>query len=164
MIALAEDATLTPDDASDVLEELLPAQNKSYELGLKLKLPQHEVEAIHSRHLSSDERLREILIKFLKQAEPRATWRVIIEALRSPTVDDKALARKVEAAHFPHPTAIRDVKVVETTGMSPSALFSVTVLLCVFSQTVAMHQAVLIVATKQNHPPNRPMRLVRSLC
>ena len=35
----SEGDTLTPDDAVDVLEELLPAQNKSYELGLKLKLP-----------------------------------------------------------------------------------------------------------------------------
>ena len=39
----SEGDTLTPDDAVDVLEELLPAQNKSYELGLKLKLPQHVV-------------------------------------------------------------------------------------------------------------------------
>ena len=30
----ADDETLTPDDAADVLEGLLPAQTKSYELGL----------------------------------------------------------------------------------------------------------------------------------
>ena len=112
--------TLTPDDAVDVLEELLPAQNKSYELGLKLKLPQHVVEAIHSKELLPDKYLLKVLIKFLQQTEPRPTWMVIVEALRSPAVNLPALARGVEAAHFPDTTATRH-KVAETTGMSPSA-------------------------------------------
>jgi hypothetical protein len=67
------DESLTPDDAVDVLEELLPAQNKSYELGLKLKLPQHVVEAIHSKELPPDKYLLKVLIKFLQQAEPKPT-------------------------------------------------------------------------------------------
>ena len=112
--------TLTPDDAVDVLEELLPAQNKSYELGLKFKLPQHVVEAIHSKELPPDKYLLKVLIKFLQQVDPRPTWRVVVEALRSPAVNLPALARRVEAAHFPDPTATRDMVAV-TTGMSPSA-------------------------------------------
>ena len=119
--APAVNETLTPDDAVDVLEELLPAQNKSYELELKLKLPQHVVEAIHSKELPPDKYLLKVLIKFLQQTEPRPTWGVIVEALRSPAVNLPALARRVEAAHFPDPTATRNV-VAETTGMSPSAL------------------------------------------
>ena len=101
--------TLTPDDAVDVMEELLPAQNKSYELGLKFKLPHHDVESIHSVYSKPRSRLLHILIGFTSQTEPRPTWRVIIEALRSPAVDEPALARRVEAAHFPDPTATRDV-------------------------------------------------------
>ena len=112
------DETLTPDDAADVFEELLPAQNKSYELGLKLKLPQHVVEAIH-KELPSDKCLLQILIKFLEQAE-RPTWRVIVDALKNPVVGLTALARRVEAAHFPVSAATRDV-VPKTTGMSLSA-------------------------------------------
>ena len=87
------------------LEELLPAQNKSYELGLKLKLPHHEVESIHSVYSKPQSRLLHILIGFTNQTEPRPTWRVILEALRSPAVNLPALARRVEAAHFPNPTA-----------------------------------------------------------
>ena len=98
----------------DVLEELLPAQTKSYVLGLKLKLQQHVVEAIH-KELPSDQRLLQILIKFLEQAEPRPTWRVIVDALKSPVVGLTALARRVEAAHFP------DVVPETTTGMLQSA-------------------------------------------
>ena len=85
----------------DVLEELLPAQNKSYELGLKLKLPQYAVEAIHSKDLPPDKYLFKVLIKFLQQVEPRPTWRVIVQALKSPVVDLPALAKAVEAAHSP---------------------------------------------------------------
>ena len=60
-------APADPDDAIDVLEELLPAQNKSYELGLKLRLPQYVVEAIHSKDLPPEKYLFKVLIKFLQQ-------------------------------------------------------------------------------------------------
>ena len=89
-------------------------------LGLGLNLRLHEVEAIHTRYSDPRECLLHIIIAFLRQVEPRQTWRVIVEALRNPIVNLPALARRVEAAHFPDPTATRDV-VAETTGMSPSA-------------------------------------------
>ena len=109
---------LTPDDAVDMLEELLPAQNKSYEMGLKLKLPQHEVESIHSAYSKPRSRLLHILIGFANQAEPRPTWGVIVEALRSPAVNLPALAAGVEAAHLPDPTTTpREVVLPETTGI-----------------------------------------------
>ena len=98
--APAAPGTLTPDDAVDVLEELLPAQNKSYELGLKLKLPHHVVEAIHDTYSKPRSRLLHVIIEFTKQIEPRPTWRVIVKALRSRVVDLPALANTVEAAHF----------------------------------------------------------------
>ena len=95
------DETLSESDAADILEELLSAQNQSYILGLKLKLPLHEVEAIDLKYLSPRERLLHVIIAFLRQAEPRPTWRVIVEALRNPIVNLPALARSVEAAHVP---------------------------------------------------------------
>ena len=117
----AADETLTPDDAADVLEELLPAQTKSYELGLKFKLPQHVVEAIHAKDVTADQYLLRIFIKFLQQVNPRPTWRVIVEALKAPAVNLPALAARVEAAHFPDSTATRDVVPETTTGMLRSA-------------------------------------------
>ena len=94
------DEVLTPDDAVDVMEELLPAQNRSYELGLKLKLLQSEVESIHSTYSKPRSCLLHILIEFTNQTEPKPTWRVIVVALRSPAVNLPALARKIEAAHL----------------------------------------------------------------
>ena len=108
---------LNTNDAVDVLEAVLPAQNKSYELGLKFKLPPHEVKAIHSPMREPRECLRDIIIRFLEGTEPGPTWRVIIDALRSPLVDLPALASKLEAVHFPDSTST-GVVVTETTGRS----------------------------------------------
>ena len=100
------DETLTESDAAEILEELLSAQNQSYLLGMKLKLPLHEVEAIHLKYSDPRERLLHVIIAFLRQAEPRPTWRVIVEALRNPIVNLPALARRVVAAHFPEPLTV----------------------------------------------------------
>ena len=101
------DETLTPNDAVKILEEILEAQNHSGFLGLKLNLRPDDVEAIKKRYSDPRECLLQIIIAFLNQAEPRPTWRVIIDALKNPVVNLTALAGRVEAAHFPNPTAIR---------------------------------------------------------
>ena len=117
---------LTPDDARMILEELFEARNQSFVLGLALKLPFHKVKAIHWQYQNPRHCLLRVIIAFLKQMEP--TWRDIVEALRSRAVNLPDLARRVEAAHIPDPTATRDVVpetcdvVPETnTGKSPSA-------------------------------------------
>ena len=111
--------TLQPDDARIILEALLDAQNHSFMLGLMLNLPVREVEAIFTKYSDPCDRLLHIIIAFLRQAEPRPTWRVIVDALGSPIVNLTALARRVEAARFPSYAAARDV-VPETTGKSLS--------------------------------------------
>ena len=116
--APAVHGTLKSDDVSEILDELVEAQNQSYVLGLKL-LPQHEVEAIHCRYQDPLERLLRILLAFTRQIQPRPTWRVIVEALRSPSVNLPALAARVEATHFPDSTATHDVVPEATTGMLP---------------------------------------------
>ena len=72
--------------------------------GLKLV----EVEAICKMHQDPKKRLCQIILAFLRQTEPLPTWRAIVNALRSPIVNLTALAKRVEAAHFPDPTASRD--------------------------------------------------------
>ena len=102
-----------------VLEELLPAQNQSYVLGLKLGLPLHDVEGIHYHYYNPRDRLLKVIMEFLKQEQTGPTWRVIVDALRSPAVNLPRLAKRVEAAHFPDPTSTRDVVPETTTGMTP---------------------------------------------
>ena len=81
-----------------VLEALLEAQNQSYVLGLKLNLSCHNVEAIHSKYSDPYNRLLHVIIAFLKQENP--TWKEIVEALRNPTINLPALAKKVEEKHI----------------------------------------------------------------
>ena len=103
------DDTLQEGDAVNILEELLDARNHSFRLGLKLKLPVHGVEAIFTKYSDPRDRVLQIIIAFLRRAEPRPTWRVIVGALRSNAVNLPALAMRVEAAHFPDLAAARDV-------------------------------------------------------
>ena len=96
-----------PDDAINVLEEILEAQNQSQYLGLKLNIPEYIVTGIHTQYTNPKDCLYYVLVEFLKQVDPRPTWRTIVAALRSPTVNLPQLAVSVEAAHFPDPTATR---------------------------------------------------------
>lgn len=108
------DDTLTPNDAVNIREEILEAQNQSRLLGLKLNVPEYIVTGIHTYYMDPKERLYYVLLEFLKQVHPRPTWRAIISALKSPSVNLPQLAMKVEAAHFPVPTTTYDVP-LETT-------------------------------------------------
>ena len=103
--APTEDVMLTERDAIDIFEELLEAINKAYVLGLAFELPPHEVDAIKTNYSDPRDCLLQVILTFLRQAEPRPTWKVIVDALRSPAVNLTALAERVEAAHFPDLTA-----------------------------------------------------------
>ena len=109
------DEPLTPDSAVNVLEEILEAQNQSYVLGLKLKLPLHVADGIYEKYSRPRDRLLQVITAFLHQMDPRPTWRAIIAALRSPVVNLPQLAMRVEAAHFPDPTASRNAPPPEVT-------------------------------------------------
>ena len=90
---------MTPDDVGEVLDEIIEAQNQSYVIGVKLKLPEYEVERIHSVYKDPRQQLLQVLIEFTKQIEPKPTWRVIVDMLKSPSVNLTHLARKIERKH-----------------------------------------------------------------
>ena len=106
--APAEDGILTESDAVNILEELTDAQNQAHLIGLALNINPVDVIAIVDNYKQPLDRFLHIILKFLSQSEPPPTWRTIVNALRSPIVNLTALAKRVEAAHFPDPTASRD--------------------------------------------------------
>ena len=61
----------------------------------------YEVEAIRDNTSDPQDRLYRVIIAFLRQEDPKPTWRAIVDALRSRPVNLPALARRVEDAHFP---------------------------------------------------------------
>ena len=103
--ALTGDRTLTPDDIDSILQEILPAMNCSRYIGMALKVPEHVIQTIHDRYEDPQDRLSYILLHFLRQVEPRPTWRAIVDALRSPLVNRNYLAQEVERSHCPPSSA-----------------------------------------------------------
>ena len=101
------DEILTESNAGNILEELAEAQNHAHLLGLMLKISPWEVEAIQRKNKEPIDKLYDIILAFLRQAVPPPTWRAIVNALKSKIVNLTALAKRVEAAHFPDPTASR---------------------------------------------------------
>ena len=96
-ISAALDKTLTEADTEEIVENLASAHTQSFVLGIRFNLSLHEVEAIHSEYLDIHVRFLQIILAFLKQQNPKPTWRVIIEALRSPIVNLPGLADELEA-------------------------------------------------------------------
>ena len=97
-------------------EALIPAQNSSRFLGLKLGLPPHAVEAIHSQHRSPKDCLLQVLTEFLQQVDPNEAWSTVVTALRSRAVNLPRLAIEIEAQYCTSPSS--------HTSSSPSSLSS----------------------------------------
>lgn len=89
------DVLLKPADAEEICEELAKAAHCAKELGLLLGLSEDEIESSQQR----EDQLLSIIRAFLIKAGSTATWRTIIEALKSPPVNLKALAMKLEEDH-----------------------------------------------------------------
>jgi hypothetical protein len=89
--------TLTEADTEEIVKKLAPAHTQSFVLGLQFNLPLQEVQAIHSEYLDIHVRFLQIILAFLKQQNPKPTWRVIIKGLRSRTVNLPGLADELEA-------------------------------------------------------------------
>lgn len=62
-------------------------------------VPGPVVEEIHSEYPKLRDRLRQVILAFLRQEKPRPTWSAIIDALNSQAVNLRRLAHDVEAAH-----------------------------------------------------------------
>ena len=96
---------LTPDDAADLVEELLPAKIRSRQLGLALKIPRRVVDSIHSEFSDPRDQLFHIFIELTNLSELLPTWSVIVDALRTNEVYLPELADEVEATHIPISTS-----------------------------------------------------------
>ena len=90
------DKTLNHHDVTEITEKLLKVQTKSKVLGQLLKLPPGSVEAIIQQYRNPQDQLLHVIEEFVKQVEPRPTWRVILEALRKKLIGDHRLAQDIK--------------------------------------------------------------------
>ena len=114
-ILFSSTAKLTVNNLDVVLEELYGVRTHWYNMGLKLKLKANTLDAIKSK-CSGDpsECFREILKRYLQRVTPLPSWRSLVEALRSPIVDQPQLAEEVER---------RYCQALKLHGMCVSSLF-----------------------------------------
>ena len=95
------DKLLLKDDVPEILANILDAQTKSELLGRVLKLSPSRVSGIHMQYRDPEECLFCVIDEFVKQVDPRPTWRVILTALRHPTIRLTGLANEIESKHCP---------------------------------------------------------------
>lgn len=93
---MASQQLLTSEDAFDIFELLISAQNGSRYIGGKWRIPQYVIDEIHQRNKKARDCLFEIITQFLNGVGVPPTWRAIVEALKSPTVNLLDLAQKIE--------------------------------------------------------------------
>ena len=99
-LSLAMEDLLTADDAAKVHHRLMEAAPRAAEIGERLGLQRERIDRIKSENLREEDQLHKVIVAFLGQAEPKPTWRVILEALRSAEVNLSPLADRIENTYF----------------------------------------------------------------
>ena len=86
-------------DLSCVFEELLDANHKWFNLGLKLKLNATTLVCVRDQYSDPSEALREMLLHWLKMVDPPPTWEGLACALESRTVGEPRLAEQLRTKY-----------------------------------------------------------------
>ena len=83
-------------DLPNVFEELHDVRAKWYDFGLQIKTRSSDLDAIKQKNREDPQDcFRELLSNWLRQADPKPTWEVVISALRSRTVGFEQLAESM---------------------------------------------------------------------
>ena len=90
------DKTLNKDDATDIVRRLLDLQSKAKTLGRLLKLSKATIDVTPQPTSDPQAPLFFVIDEFLKQVEPRPTWRFILNTLRDPLFGEHSLAQEIE--------------------------------------------------------------------
>ena len=90
------------EDLYDVYGELYEVRTQWRPLGGILRVGPANLDAVGAQYRDiPDDCLRETLSHWLKQVNPLPTWKVIVDALRNPMMEQAALAQNLEGRHCP---------------------------------------------------------------
>ena len=90
------DKTLTVKDCKGLVEDLHEVCDTPEALGILLNLPQSTLDEIFARRSRSWRRFFEVISNFVEHEEQRPTWRIILNALRNPLINNPRLAERIE--------------------------------------------------------------------
>ena len=82
----------------NVMEEVIEISPKAFLFGIALGIDQATLDSIKYDRRDSDYQLQAVIDVFLMRGQ-NCTWKAIIDALNK--IGERAVARRVEAAHFP---------------------------------------------------------------
>ena len=88
----------------EVLRVLLDKAAKWYTIGLSLDMSPGELDTIKADCSGAEECLTKAIRKWHSNADPRPTWRALIDALKTRAVSESVLARQLEEKYFPNET------------------------------------------------------------
>ncbi len=96
-----ENQLLIIGDLQEVFKSLITVTNDWFDLGLALGIKHNTLVGIKSGESSDKARLREMLTHWL-QSSPSRTWSDICNGLRSETVQQDGLAKRIEDKYKGH--------------------------------------------------------------
>lgn len=89
--------SLSENDLQEVQKELWKVRSNWYNFGLEIKMEPSDLDAImQTCKEKSNECFRSLLSSWLKRADPKPTWNVVVTALRAETVNYGQLADTIE--------------------------------------------------------------------
>ena len=94
-------------DIKLVRREIFEARAKWYDIGIELEIPTGTLKSIRSMYDSPSDCLLEMLDTWLKQVDPKPSWRLLISALEQPAVGEKCLADKLKCKYYPSKKGIQ---------------------------------------------------------
>ena len=84
----------------ELLNELHTVRANWYSIGLQLDIPHTTMDCLKQNHSDPSDLMREVLKYWLDTAvDPRPSWEAVVAALRSPVVDKKCIAEKLESMY-----------------------------------------------------------------
>ena len=88
---------LSLDDLAKIIEDVHDAVDKWHNIGIQLGLHESELKSIESNYPRQNDRLREMICKWLQNKV--ATWGKMVRALKSRTVGEGYLAEQLESKY-----------------------------------------------------------------
>jgi hypothetical protein len=88
---------LSLDDLAKIIEDVHDAVDKWHNIGIQLGLHESELKSIESNYPRQNDRLREMICKWLQNKV--ATWGKMVSALKSRTVGEGYLAEQLESKY-----------------------------------------------------------------
>ena len=86
-------------DLATVINDTFPCRAKWYNLGIQLRVDVGTLDSIKVQYDVPGDQLREVVRTWLTTSD-NPTWRAMVQALKSPVIEEPRLARDLQQKHY----------------------------------------------------------------